>query len=177
MLFRNPNSSRQCCYDNLQGAACKLENQSAVHLPAVTISDRAFNADQLYFSKTVAVSRWLYCTQHILQYHQSISALSSQLQSSPLHASRLHASQVHANQVHASQVHAKQMHANQMHASQLHVSQMHASQLHASQVHASQLHVPSLHASRNAENPAGVLLLGKDGCSEQVWADAYLLWC
>ena len=36
-------------------------------VPAVTISDKAFRADQLYFSKTVADCKWLYATQHMLQ--------------------------------------------------------------------------------------------------------------
>ncbi len=39
----------------------------ATHVPAVTISDKAFKADQLYFSNTVDPCKWLYCTQHILQ--------------------------------------------------------------------------------------------------------------
>ena len=45
---------------------CRQEHD-ATHVPAVTISDKAFKADQLYFSNTVDPCKWLYCTQHTLQ--------------------------------------------------------------------------------------------------------------
>lgn len=52
------------CHGLLQGPRCS---------PAVTISERAFKADQLYFSNKPAPCRWLYITQHMLHKKAGLS--------------------------------------------------------------------------------------------------------
>ena len=60
-------------------------------VPAVTISDKAFRADQLYFSNTLAVCSWLYGTQHMLQQHKQFGQHDSDCLSCEPHALMLFA--------------------------------------------------------------------------------------